>query len=204
MRPTRSRLHRSELAVPGSNIRMLEKAPKLGADIVMLDLEDAVAPDDKPQARTNVIDALNELDWDGCSVSLRINGLDTHYCYRDIVDVVEQAGRHLDSIMIPKASGAGDIHLVATLLTQIEEAMGLERKIALSVLIETASAAPTGCARSMGRSGTSPTPRGTSPRRAARQCWAMRASGRSTPARSGWLDQIEARGEQRPQLRRAG
>jgi malyl-CoA/(S)-citramalyl-CoA lyase len=123
MRPTRSRLHRSELAVPGSNIRMLEKAPKLGADIVMLDLEDAVAPDDKAQARTNVIDALNELDWDGCSVSLRINGLDTHYCYRDIVDVVEQAGRHLDSIMIPKASGAGDIHLVATLLTQIEEAM---------------------------------------------------------------------------------
>jgi malyl-CoA/(S)-citramalyl-CoA lyase len=138
MRPTRSRLHRSELAVPGSNVRMLEKAPGLGADIVMLDLEDAVAPDDKPQARSNVIDALNELDWSGCSVSLRINGLDTHYCYRDIVDVVEQAGRHLDSIMIPKASGAGDIHLVATLLTQIEEAMGLERQIAICVLIETA------------------------------------------------------------------
>jgi malyl-CoA/(S)-citramalyl-CoA lyase len=138
MRPTRSRLHRSELAVPGSNVRMLEKAPALGADIVMLDLEDAVAPDDKPQARANVIDALNELDWGGSSVSLRINGLDTHYCYRDIVDVVEQAGRHLDSIMIPKVSGGGDVHLVATLLTQIEEAMGLERKIALSVLIETA------------------------------------------------------------------
>jgi len=138
MRPTRTRLHRSELAVPGSNVRMLEKAPAMGADIVMLDLEDAVAPDDKPQARTNVIDALNELDWSGCSVSLRINGLDTHYCYRDIVDVVEQAGRHLDSIMIPKASGAGDVHLVATLLTQIEEAIGLERKIALCVLIETA------------------------------------------------------------------
>ena len=124
--------------MPGSNVRMLEKAPGLGADIVMLDLEDAVAPDDKAQARSNVIDALNELDWSGCSVSLRINGLDTHYCYRDIVDVVEQAGRHLDSIMIPKASGAGDIHLVATLLTQIEEAMGLERRIALCVLIETA------------------------------------------------------------------
>ena len=138
MTPTRSRLHRSELAVPGSNVRMLEKAPKLGADIVMLDLEDAVAPDDKAQARANIIDALNEQDWSACSVSLRINGLDTHYCYRDIVDVVERAGRHLDSIMIPKASGAGDVHLVATLLTQIEEAMGLQRKIALSVLIETA------------------------------------------------------------------
>ena len=116
MSPTRTRLHRSELAVPGSNVRMLEKAPRLGADIVMLDLEDAVAPDDKEQARANVIDALRELDWSGCSVSLRINGLDTHYCYRDLVDVVEQAGRHLDSIMIPKAGSAADVHLVATLL----------------------------------------------------------------------------------------
>jgi malyl-CoA/(S)-citramalyl-CoA lyase len=138
MKPTRTRLHRSELAVPGSNVRMLEKAPKLGADIVMLDLEDAVAPDDKEQARTDVIDALRELDWSACSVSLRINGLDTHYCYRDIVDVVEQAGQHLDSIMIPKASGEGDVHLVATLLSQIEDAMRLERRIAICVLIETA------------------------------------------------------------------
>ena len=88
----RQRLHRSELAVPGSNVKMLERAPAAGADIVMLDLEDAVAPDDKAQARLNVIDALRELDWSACSVSLRINGLDTHYCYRDIVDVVEQAG----------------------------------------------------------------------------------------------------------------
>ena len=138
MSPTRTRLHRSELAVPGSNVRMLERAPGVGADIVMLDLEDAVAPDDKEQARENVIAALRELDWSGCSVSLRINGLDTHYCYRDIIDVVEQAGRHLDSIMIPKASSAADIHLVATLLTQIEDAHGLGRRIALCALIETA------------------------------------------------------------------
>jgi malyl-CoA/(S)-citramalyl-CoA lyase len=133
-----TRLHRSELAVPGSNVRMLEKAPDLGADIVMLDLEDAVAPDDKEQARVNIIDALREQDWERCSVSLRINGLDTHYCYRDLVDVVEQAGSHIDTVMIPKASCAGDVHLVATLLTQIEDAMGLERRIGLSVLIETA------------------------------------------------------------------
>ena len=86
------RLHRSELAVPGSNVRMLEKAPSLGADVVMLDLEDAVAPDDKERAREHVIDALRELDWSRTSVSLRINGLDTHWCYRDVVDVVEQAG----------------------------------------------------------------------------------------------------------------
>ena len=67
----RNRLHRSELAVPGSNTRMLEKAPKAGADMVFLDLEDAVAPDDKEQARKNVIEALNDLDWSDCSVSIR-------------------------------------------------------------------------------------------------------------------------------------
>jgi malyl-CoA/(S)-citramalyl-CoA lyase len=83
---------------------MLEKAPSLGADIAMLDLEDAVAPDDKDQARRNVIDALCEQDFSRCSVSVRINGLDTHYCYRDIVDVVEQAGEHVDTILIPKVS----------------------------------------------------------------------------------------------------
>jgi len=138
MSPTRTRLHRSELAVPGSNLRMLEKAPELGADIVMLDLEDAVAPDDKEQARVNVIDALRDQDWSGCSVSLRINGLDTHYCYRDLVDVVEQAGRHVDSIMIPKVGSGADVQLVATLLTQIEDATRLGRRIAISVLIETA------------------------------------------------------------------
>jgi malyl-CoA/(S)-citramalyl-CoA lyase len=138
MSATNARLHRSELAVPGSNVRMLEKAPELGADIVMLDLEDAVAPDDKEQARVNIVQALQEQDFRGCSVSLRINGLDTHYSYRDIIDVVEQAGQHLDAIMIPKASCAGDVHLVATLLTQIEDAMGLERRLGISVLIETA------------------------------------------------------------------
>ena len=138
MSATSARLHRSELAVPGSNVRMLEKAPELGADIVMLDLEDAVAPDDKEQARVNIIQALQEQDFRHCSVSLRINGLDTHYCYRDVIDVVEQAGRHLDAIMIPKASCAGDVHLVATLLTQIEDAMGFERRLGISVLIETA------------------------------------------------------------------
>jgi malyl-CoA/(S)-citramalyl-CoA lyase len=132
------RLHRSELAVPGSNPRMLEKAPALGADVVMLDLEDAVAPDDKPHAREQVIAALRELDWSRCSVSLRINGLDTHWCYRDIVDVIEQAGAHVDTVLIPKVACAGDVHLVATLLAQIETAMRLG-KIGISVLIETAA-----------------------------------------------------------------
>jgi malyl-CoA/(S)-citramalyl-CoA lyase len=135
---TAPRLHRSELAVPGSNVHMLEKATRLGADIAMLDLEDAVAPDDKDQARRNVIDALCEQDFSRCSISVRINGLDTHYCYRDIVDVVEQAGQHVDAILIPKVSCAGDVHLVATLLSQIEAACGLTRRIGIAVLIETA------------------------------------------------------------------
>jgi malyl-CoA/(S)-citramalyl-CoA lyase len=138
MTPTKTRLHRSELCVPGSNVRMLEKAPELGADVVMLDLEDAVAPDDKEQARLNIVDALAELDWSRCSFSIRINGLDTHWCYRDVVDVIEQAGEHVDAIVIPKVSGAGDVHMVATLLSQIEQGMRLERRVGLAVLIETA------------------------------------------------------------------
>src|SRR5919112_1454823 len=138
MASTRTRLHRSELAVPGSNLRMLEKAPRTGADVVMLDLEDAVAPDDKERAREQVIRALHEHDWSGCSVSLRINGLDTHWCYRDIVDVIEQAGQYVDTVLIPKVACAGDVHLVATLLSQIEAAFALPHRIGISVLIETA------------------------------------------------------------------
>ncbi len=134
----KNRLHRSELAVPGSNPRMLEKAPQAGADVVFLDLEDAVAPDDKDQARLNVIDALRRYDWSKCSVSVRINGLDTHFCYRDIVEVVEQAGDKLDTILIPKVNGPEDIYFVATLLDQIEQAKGLE-PINLHILIETAA-----------------------------------------------------------------
>jgi len=133
----KNRLHRSELAVPGSNWRMLEKAPYAGADLVFLDLEDAVAPDDKEQARANVIEALNGLDWSQCSVSVRINGLDTHYCYRDIVDVVEQAGDKLDTLLVPKVGKPSDLEFVALLLEQIEAAKGFE-PINLHALIETA------------------------------------------------------------------
>jgi malyl-CoA/(S)-citramalyl-CoA lyase len=133
----RDRPHRSELAVPGSNLRALAKAPTLGADVVFLDLEDSVAPDDKEQARESVIAALNDGDWSSCSVSVRINGLDTHWCYRDIVEVVERAGAHLDTILIPKVGTPADVLFVATLLDQIETAHGLQR-IDLHILIETA------------------------------------------------------------------
>jgi len=132
------RLNRSELAVPGSNPVFLEKAAKSAADVVFLDLEDAVAPDDKPQARKNIIEALNDLDWSSKTVSIRINGLDTHYCYRDIVDVVEQAGQNLDLIMIPKSGTASDVYAIDMLVTQIENAMGFTKRIGFEHIIETA------------------------------------------------------------------
>ena len=133
-----ARLNRSELAVPGSNPTFLEKAAAGDADVVFLDLEDAVAPDDKVQARKNVIAALNDLDWSGKTVSVRINGLDTHYMYRDVVDVVEQAGANLDLIMIPKAGTASDIYAIDMLVTQIEQAKGYKKRIGFEMIIETA------------------------------------------------------------------
>ncbi len=133
----RERLHRSELAVPASNMRMLEKAASAGADLVFMDLEDAVAPADKEQARKNAIEALNCFDWSNCSVSVRINGLDTHWCYRDIIEVVEQAGDKLDTLLVPKVGQPSDLEFVALLLAQIEAAHGL-KPINLHALIETA------------------------------------------------------------------
>jgi malyl-CoA/(S)-citramalyl-CoA lyase len=135
----KDRVHRSELAVPGTNVRAMEKAPTLGADLVFLDLEDAVAPGDKVQARANVIDALLTRDWSACSVSVRINGLDTRWCYRDIVEVVERAGHVLDTVLIPKVSTPSDVEFVATLLDQIEQERGWDPgRIAIHILIETA------------------------------------------------------------------
>jgi malyl-CoA/(S)-citramalyl-CoA lyase len=135
----KDRLHRSELAVPGTNVRAMEKAPGLGADLVFLDLEDAVAPDDKVQARASVVRALLDQDWSGCAVSVRINGLDTHWCYRDVVEVVEQAGHVLDTVLVPKVGSPTDVEFVATLLDQIEQAKGWEPgRIAIHILIETA------------------------------------------------------------------
>jgi malyl-CoA/(S)-citramalyl-CoA lyase len=135
----KDRLHRSELAVPGTNVRALEKAPGLGADLVFLDLEDAVAPDDKVAARANVVGALLGQDWSRSAVSVRINGLDTHWCYRDVVEVVEQAGHVLDTVLIPKVGSPSDVEFVATLLDQIEQAKGWDPgRIAIHILIETA------------------------------------------------------------------
>ncbi|MBI4005913.1 MAG: CoA ester lyase [Gammaproteobacteria bacterium] len=134
----RARLQRSELAVPGSNPGMFEKAAKSETDYIFLDCEDAVVPDDKPQARKNIIQALNEIDWGDKTMSVRINGLDTHYMYRDVVDIVEQAGERLDTILIPKVGTPSDVYVVDCLLTQIETVKGLKKRIGIECLIETA------------------------------------------------------------------
>jgi malyl-CoA/(S)-citramalyl-CoA lyase len=132
-----ARLQRSELAVPGSNPGMFEKAAKSAADIVFLDCEDAVAPDDKEQARKNIIQALNDVDWGTKTMMIRINGLDTHYMYRDVVDIVEACPR-LDMILIPKAGVAQDVYALDMLVTQIEAAKKRSKRIGFEVLIETA------------------------------------------------------------------
>jgi len=138
--PARPRLQRSELAVPGSNPAMFEKALTCAADYVFLDLEDAVAPADKEQARRNVIEALLTLDWrgHGKTICVRVNGIDTHYYYRDMVDVIEQAGHRLDVVLVPKVGVPGDVYLTDALLTQIEAAKGIPHRIGIDVLIETA------------------------------------------------------------------
>lgn len=136
--PRKDRPHRSELAVPATNERAVAKAPTLGADVVFLDLEDAVAPEEKDRARELAISALLELDWSACAVSVRINGLDTPWCYRDIVEVMERAGERLDLLLVPKVGSPSDVAFVATLCSQIEQARGIP-PVGLSVLIETAA-----------------------------------------------------------------
>jgi citrate lyase beta subunit len=148
------RAPRSVLAVPASNLEMAEKALASAADAVFLDLEDAVAPDEKAGARKNIVRALRELDWRDRPTLYRANALDTPYFYRDLVEVVEEAGDRLDIVMIPKVQRPEDLHVAATLLSQIELAGGLESgKIRLEAQIESAEGLVNadGVARATGR-----------------------------------------------------
>lgn len=135
--PATPRLHRSELAVPASNPKMIDKASRSAADVVFLDLEDSVAPDDKPRARKNAVAALNDIDWGGKTLSLRINGLDTQYTYRDVIEVVEACPR-LDLLFLPKVGVAADVYALDVLVTQIEQTCKREKRIGFEVMIETA------------------------------------------------------------------
>lgn len=130
------RLRRCELSTPGSNEKMIEKALGTAADVVFLDLEDAVAPNQKTEARGKVIEALRTLNWGRKTRAIRMNNIETEYAYQDVIEVVEKAGEHLDVIIIPKVKAARDVFWVDTLLTQIETRLRLKKKIALEVLIE--------------------------------------------------------------------
>ncbi len=134
-----ARPNRCQLFGPGSNTKLFPKMAASAADVINLDLEDSVAPTDKDAARANVIEALNTIDWGSKYMSVRINGLDTPYWYRDVVDLMEQAGDRLDQIMIPKVGCAADVYAVDALVTAIERAKGRAKQVSFEVIIESAA-----------------------------------------------------------------
>src|SRR5919204_4937225 len=134
-----TRPRRSCLSVPGSSPKMLQKTPGLPADEVFMDLEDSVAPMAKDEARGNIVQALKEGDWGGKTVVVRVNGVYTKWCYRDVIEVVENAADFIDCLMIPKVERASDVQFVAELLRQVEETNGIDKRIGLEVQIETAT-----------------------------------------------------------------
>jgi citrate lyase subunit beta/citryl-CoA lyase len=129
---------RSCLSVPGSSEKMMGKAPNLGADMVFLDLEDAVAPLEKEAARDKVVKAINDLDWGDVVLCVRVNAWDTKWTYRDVIHVVENSSERLDEIMLPKVQSAADVQALDMLLTQIEETTGRKSQVGIEPQIETA------------------------------------------------------------------
>ncbi|MEP6018546.1 MAG: L-malyl-CoA/beta-methylmalyl-CoA lyase [Paracoccaceae bacterium] len=134
-----SRPNRCQLFGPGSRLAIFEKMAMSAADVINLDLEDSVAPSDKDSARKNVIDAIGDVDWGSKTLSVRINGLDTPYWYRDVVDLLEHASERLDQIMIPKVGNGADLYAVDALVTAVERAKGREKRINFEVIIESAA-----------------------------------------------------------------
>jgi citrate lyase subunit beta / citryl-CoA lyase len=138
MTPDRKpRLRRSCLAVPGSSEKMLRKAASLPADEVFIDLEDAVAPDQKTErTRRRVVAALRDQEWRAQTLTLRVNPVGSRWCLDDILEVVPAAGDALDCIIVPKVERASDLHFVAELLTQVEIRGGIARPLGIEAQIE--------------------------------------------------------------------
>jgi len=134
------RLRRSELSIPGSNPKMIEKGLASAADLVFIDLEDAVAPAQKEASRGNVIAALNQLDWGRKLRGVRVNDAGTRWAHDDVIEVVEGAGAKLDIIIVPKVKAPRDLWFFDTLLTQLESKLGLKHRIGLEALIEETAA----------------------------------------------------------------
>jgi citrate lyase subunit beta / citryl-CoA lyase len=136
---TATRARRSCLSVPGSSPKMLSKAPSLAADEVFMDLEDSVAPLAKEEARGNIVAALNDNEWGDKTVVVRINSIDTQWAADDLKTIVENGGRSLDCVMIPKVQYAHEVHFVDHMLRMIETNLGLDRRIGIEAQIETAT-----------------------------------------------------------------
>ena len=136
-----ARPNRCQLFGPGSRPAIFEKMAASAADVINLDLEDSVAPADKAQARKNIIEAVNDIDWGAKTLSVRINGLDTEFWHHDVVDLIEKCGDRLDLIMIPKVGNAMDIYAVDAVVTAAEMAVRKTKKIGFEVIIETAAGA---------------------------------------------------------------
>lgn len=134
-----ARPNRCQLFGPGSRTALFAKMAASEADVINLDLEDSVAPGDKDQARVNIIAATHDVDWGKKTLSVRINGLDTPFWYRDVVDLLEQASDRLDQIMIPKVGCAADVYAVDALVSAIEAAKGRAKRISFEVIIESAA-----------------------------------------------------------------
>ena len=134
------RLRRSELSVPSSNPKMIEKALASAADLVFLDLEDAVAPALKESSRANVVAALKNLDWGRKLRAIRVNAAETKWAHDDVIEVVEQAGEFLDVIILPKVKAPRDVWFFDTLLAQLEIKLKLKKRIGLEALIEETAA----------------------------------------------------------------
>jgi citrate lyase subunit beta/citryl-CoA lyase len=133
-KPKRAR--RTQLSVPGSNDKMLQKAAASAADHVFCDLEDAVAPNAKVEARSKTCWALNNLDWGKKTRCVRINDVTTEWCHGDLIEVIEKAGNSVDTIMLTKPYTAADVIFVDRMLTQLEKKLRLQRRIGIEVLIE--------------------------------------------------------------------
>ena len=127
------------LFVPAARWSMILKAAASEADAVCLDLEDSIPAEQKESARSNVVRALSELDFGNRIRMMRMNSVATPYAYRDVIEVVEGSGRNLDLIMVPKVGAQADVHFVATLLTQLEAHLDLDREIRIEAQIESAA-----------------------------------------------------------------
>ncbi|BFM16929.1 CoA ester lyase [Maricurvus nonylphenolicus] len=130
------RRRRCMMSVPGSSIPKIEKALAMDVDHIFLDLEDAVAPQKKPEARKNVIKAFNEMEWGGTVRCFRMNGIDSFWAIQDLTEVVAAAGHNIDTLVIPKVKYARDIHFVETMLELIEQENNIPHKIGFEILIE--------------------------------------------------------------------